>query len=200
MLWLISVPSVWLYSLLWGNYQHFYSLVKRKNMHAFDKQSRKLLSAVTLSRLLPQLHFFNFITSHILLSSIVLFLLTSPSHTLPILLPSSCFSMHSKFQLHTSELHIIENKADMRLLPYFLRPTLTFMKKKRMKSMWLQLKLHPHSTFNVLWHAREGLITHSDNSLRLDLYITFSGSTLMAMSYQPPLEVYETPSMSWCKH
>lgn len=37
---------------------------EKKNMHAIDKQTRNLLSAVTLSRLLPELHFCNFITSH----------------------------------------------------------------------------------------------------------------------------------------
>lgn len=134
-----------------------------KNMHAFDKQTRKSLGAVTLSRLLPSLlHFCNFITSHILLSSIVLHLLTSPSHILPILLPSSCFSMHSTIQLHTSELHIIENKADMRLLPYSLRPILTLMKKKRMKNM-TTIKMAPSFNFKYFWHAWEPLKAHNTN-------------------------------------
>lgn len=77
-----------------------------------------------------------------------IFLLPHLTHC-PYFFPPHVLACIQKFSF-TSELHIIENKADMRLLPDFLRPTLTFMKKKRMKNLWLQLKLNPHSSFNAV--------------------------------------------------
>lgn len=65
-------------------------------------ESRKFLSALTLSRLLPYFTYSSFFS----------FLKSS-------YFPSSCFSTHSKFQHHTTELRIIENKADRRFLPFF---------------------------------------------------------------------------------
>lgn len=39
--------------------------------------------------------------------------------------------MHSTFQLHTRELHITENKADKRLLPFFPSSNLNLYEKEK---------------------------------------------------------------------
>lgn len=109
------------------------------------------------------IYFFISVTSlrHIiLLSSNFLILLTSPFPHSAHSLPSSCFSMHWQIQLHTSELHFIDNKVVMRLLLSFLRPILTFMKKKSMKNITIITNWKPLQCVNtMISHAWQSSLT-----------------------------------------